>query len=468
LTPLTVRTLVDSGALRQVISSRRHLIHILTFCYLVKKQILSFLLRLCYRRNLAECYGVAFNGEVLRVFALKWPPNATDATMPTFYMSEPVHVAAAPGALSVADVLLRMSCVPSALPQRPRIAAPQPTKRIGRSAALTKDAELAQALEDVRIKPWLQGITVEFGSKHYTLFDVLGVGLTSKVAVYSDGDELYVLKCLHDNTDARALEALVQEEVILQSLSNPDAEGFAHREDVIPSLGCDASNFSSSVGTICIVPRCIPLRPFQDDDGWESRVHDLVSAIFIAAANGYVHRDVRLANIMLGPCDPVTGEFVAEPRAYLLDWGFAVNAGVAVEYRGTGRFASQRVLNLLIRGETTFEVDYSDDAVSLVKTLCHFVQMGGNFKGLPPQDTVLSSAACNSALVFWNQIFGAHPLWGDAYEAALQCRPETPQTYAHLEIKICHAIRLSGYVSYSQPRANRAVNIGLTFDPASS
>jgi hypothetical protein len=426
-------------------SSRRHLI--LTFCYLVKKQILSFLQRLCYRRNLTECYAVAFNGEVLRVFALKWPPNATDAMMPTFYMSEPVHLAAAPGALSVADVLLRLSCVPSVLPQRPRIAALQPTKRIDRSAAVNKD--LAQALEDVRIKPWLQSISVEFGSKNYTLFDVLGVGLTSKVAVYSDGDEFYVLKCLHGNSDARALDALVQEEMILQSLSNPDAEGFSRREDVIPSLGCDASNFISSEGTICIVPRCILLRPFQHDDRWKSRVHDLVSAIFIAAANGYVHRDVRLANIMLGPCDPVTGEFVAESRAYLLDWGFAVNAGVTVEYRGTGRFASQRVLNLLVRDETTFAVEYNDDAVSLVKTLCHFVQMGGDFKRLPPQDAVLSSAACNRAFVFWDQIFGAHPLWQGSYEAALQCRPETPQTYAHLEAKICHAIRLSGCVSYS-------------------
>jgi hypothetical protein len=381
----------------------------------------------------------------MRVFALKWPPNATDAMLPTFYMSEPVYVEAAPGTLSAADVLLRLSCVPAALSEQPSLAALHPGRN---TAAVNNGMELAQALKDVRLRPWLQSISVEFGIKHYTLFDVLGVGLTSKVSLYSDGDELSVIKCLHDNSDTKALEALVQEEMILKSLSNPDVEGFARREEVIPSLGGDASIFSALKGAICIVPQCIPLRPFQDDDGWESRVHDLVSAIFIAAANGYVHRDVRLANIMLGPCDPATGKFVAEPRAYLLDWGFAVQAGVAVEYRGTGRFASQRVLNQLALGEATFEVDYTDDAASLVKTMFHFVQMNADFRGLPRQDTVLSSAACKLAFSFWDETFDAHPLWRDAYKAALQCQPVTSQTYTHLEAKICHAIRLSRCVFY--------------------
>lgn len=431
----------------------------------MQKQALDFLFTLCRRRELSKCYLVMFNGDHLRIYAIEWPAGPKAAALPKFYGSELISLDEDKSReLSVASVLLRMSCIPDACPEADSLAdvvddsVDESANPDGLSPKLVSQraslSALDSAKQDVRLRPWVQDITLVINGVCFTQCDVLGVGLTSKVAIYSNGTEHHVLK--RRLQSAPSTDCLSNEANVLSQLTDSSDEYFARRKDVIPEILRRLS--SAQVGrdsitpAISIAPRCAPLTSFLADKHWREHIHDLVSALFIAAECGFVHRDVRQMNIMLGPCDTVTGRLLDEEssRALLIDWGFAVKLGVDVVYEGTGRFASQRILELLANGKDVFAVFPFDDAVSLVKTLFFIVHMSSSYGSLPPQGgSNVQPDVWRATHQFWKGVFDDHVKWGAAFTAALACWEPSAANYKSLEQALCKAISSGIGVPYN-------------------
>jgi hypothetical protein len=442
----------------------------------VEKQALDFLFTLCRRRELSKCYLVMFNGDHLRIYAIEWPAGPKAAALPNFYGSELIFLDRDKSTrLSVASVLLRMSCIPDACPEADSLAdivydnvdesARTYTPPVGSAPKLVSQGAALSALnfakQDVRLCPWAQEIALVINGVCFTQCDVLGVGLSSKVAIYSNGTKHFVLKRRLKSAPRNV--CLSHEADVLGELKDCGDDYFARRKDVIPEilrrLSSAQAGRETITSAISIAPRCAPLTSFVADKRWCERIHDLVSALFIAAECGFVHRDVRQMNIMLGPCDTATGRLLDEEsnRAFLIDWGFAVKLGVNVVYEGTARFASQRILELLAGGQEVFEVFPDDDAVSLVKTLFFIVLMSSSYGSLPPKSgSNVQPNVWRATHQFWKRFFDAHILWCSAFTAALACREASAANYKSLEQALCKAISLGIGIPYN------ANQIGLT------
>jgi len=96
----------------------------------------------------------------------------------------------------------------------------------------------------------------------------------------------------------------------------------------------------------------------------ESTLHrehwiQLLDNLRLLHENGYVHRDVRPANIMLD-----------NNTLKLIDFGYASKAGRECLFAGTITFASRAVLEKLASGAVAFTPQPSDDLESLVKYRC--------------------------------------------------------------------------------------------------
>lgn len=435
---------------------------------IVASQVFEFLLRLCSRRELTVCYLVAFNGEFLRLFSISWRGgNADDADVPEFYASPMVGLGERDNALNsfptAASVLVRISCIPDVLPPVAKRGVALDAHQDHENAAVDAGnmsialGDFVQSvLQEGDIHPWLESISLNIDGMNFTQYDTLGIGLTSKVSVYSNGEKHLVLKQAHTSFggDTEAAENVFQSEVdILKQLHGEItlARHTIKRDDVIPT----ASKLACATGipTVSVKPRCIPLRSFSADARWHHHVRDLVAALYIAACCDVVHRDVRQANMMLGPCDTITAELKDEKRsrAYLIDWGFAVQAETPVQYAGTGRFASQRVLKLLQSGLDEFAVFPNDDTASLVKSLYFIVCMAGNYACLPAEPSSNGSLGkdyCTLVLVFWENVFAYHQNWRAAYDAAEQCQKGNSEAYCVLYNTLCNAINYSNTLRF--------------------
>ena len=186
---------------------------------------------------------------------------------------------------------------------------------------------------------------------------------------------------------------------------------------------------------------------FPYGDRWSDHVRDLVAALYIAASHEIVHRDVRQANMMLWPGANAAigeGEDPSKSRAYLIDWGFAAAVDTVVEYAGTGCFASQRVLKRLEKDQRAFEVQFADDAASLVKSMVFMVELHGDHTVLPGRDQ------CNSDLLYsrnlrkyWDELFSLKPAWKATYQVALKCTSANAGLYTALYDALCETIGTS-------------------------
>lgn len=142
---------------------------------------------------------------------------------------------------------------------------------------------------------------------------------------------------------------------------------------------------------------------------------EILSALQGAHDLGYVHRDVRPANIMFH-----------DDSAHLIDWSFAVKTSeltAPVSFAGTTRCAHGDLLRAAFGasgGAYRYLPKPSDDFHAWVRA-CYLL-------AFPRLDKFLRRIAGSEAhpdvanlINFWNNVFGCSPLWAELRDAASVC-----------------------------------------------
>lgn len=130
----------------------------------------------------------------------------------------------------------------------------------------------------------------------------------------------------------------------------------------------------------------------------------LVTALEYAHSKGYVHRDVRPANIIVSDMS----------TAILIDWAFACKFENVREqpYSGTIHHASRKTLLSLEKGEVPLSTP-ADDLESLVRCFfsLHHPLMAVELSGVLSEN-------CNALTGVWDKWLRDRPGWIEAHEAA--------------------------------------------------
>lgn len=405
---------------------------------IVADQLIKYCHMLSLDRSITETFTLAFNGNYLVICSVKHIKEGNQWISKVKFSQQIVQEE--PPALSVADVLLRVSCVPAGSSHRPEV----------------EDGAAGGAGSDLPTpRPWMQDVEKTIDKQSYILFEPLGKGATCCVSLYEDErGELRIIKARReDREDVKSVvrDAIRNEKSVLSEIhqdvrigegpeggrstviqeveENPEVtiDGqpvrFSPKTMVIPSLDVKLRDEDY----LCIKPLCdtLELRALN----YEQVVLDLVSALYIGARHGYVHRDVRPANIMARQDD--------RGRAVLLDWGFAVKwEGQTHEFAGTTSFASQNVLSRASRAPDSVAVTPADDACSLVKTLHFLTDWDQDFfyeqvRGLDYE----------GVRQFWERRLelGSFSLWRKAYEAATEVTAGSLESYGKLFVCLRNA-----------------------------
>ena len=134
----------------------------------------------------------------------------------------------------------------------------------------------------------------------------------------------------------------------------------------------------------------------------------LVTALEYAHSKGYVHRDVRPANII------VSDMSAFQPTAILIDWAFACKFENVLDqpYSGTIHHASRKTLLSLEKGEVPSSKP-ADDLESLVRCFfsLHHPLMAVELSGVLSDD-------CKALRGVWDKWLRDHPGWIEAQEIA--------------------------------------------------
>lgn len=134
----------------------------------------------------------------------------------------------------------------------------------------------------------------------------------------------------------------------------------------------------------------------------------LVSALEYAHSKGYVHRDVRPANIIVSDMSS------SQPTAILIDWAFACKFENVTDqpYSGTIHHASRKTLLFLEKGQVPSSKP-ADDLESLVRCFfsLHHPLMAVELSGVLSED-------CKALTRVWDKWLRDRPGWIEAQEAA--------------------------------------------------
>lgn len=176
------------------------------------------------------------------------------------------------------------------------------------------------------------------------------LGATSNVYMLSD--KARVLK-LSNGKKGSAIPFATETEMLARlnrlSISGvPLLVGVSTVESSSPSKPTGARGLSASapvvsahgnkVDFLVMSPVCDRFGP-KGESFRGQHAHQLGAILLAAGADGIVHRDVRPANVMH-----------KDGRVYLMDWGYAVNAGKTLPLQGTLRCASPRCLQAVSAG----------------------------------------------------------------------------------------------------------------------
>jgi serine/threonine protein kinase len=169
------------------------------------------------------------------------------------------------------------------------------------------------------------------------LSHLLGSGSSGRVFAIC-GDDTRILKVVPEENETEC-EA---EAATLRMLAT---WGISHTPRLVEAGEC----------ALVMSPRAVPMQPERFCGRHALQILETLKA---AHQHQLYHRDVRPANLML------VGEDVL-----VNDWGYAVQGAEPVEYAGTFFQASDRVLEYLEKGMTTFAATAGDDLESLVGTI---------------------------------------------------------------------------------------------------
>lgn len=305
----------------------------------------------------------------------------------------------------IVDTLMRAACVPEV-----------PLKVPHQNAG---SLQVARA----QLRPWLDALLLYIGDTMYHRQRTLGNGISGRVSAYANRldlqDEIAVKTPKLDHETA-----IQHEREILAKLAEHVKNEPPEVRCVIPQLVAYPAGQPLDDKHLCMRPVCESLQLTVDN--YPALLHDLVTAIFIAAQCSIVHRDVRVANIM-----------ASNGHAVLLDWAFAVSVDVAsgtvsAFYEGTVSTASQRVLQSLRSGQSTVEVGFADDAQSLVKAVWRMGLQLSKLHVPPPHvEPVVDNAARWHQ--WWENVVAQHSTCREAEQAALGCRRADWALYVELE-----------------------------------
>jgi serine/threonine protein kinase len=127
----------------------------------------------------------------------------------------------------------------------------------------------------------------------------------------------------------------------------------------------------------------------------------LLDALCYIHNNNFIHRDVRPDNILT----------CVDDRLLLVDFGFAVQRDKSALYAGTVHYASDRILDLLARGDRYFECIPADDVESALRAA---------FIILHPQERfaleVIPKTDFNAIKEWWKPL--GQSLWHECLKAA--------------------------------------------------
>ena len=142
---------------------------------------------------------------------------------------------------------------------------------------------------------------------------------------------------------------------------------------ILHFLGQDASPFADDVRAVDFEHRQTQLfaivgspvlRKIDFEDVLLADWLDLLDALLAVHRKGLVHRDLRPDNFCVRNEDG---------KLTLIDFGCAVRDDAAEPFAGTVMYASEHVINSLVRGEFLFSVTFADDLESFVKCFCSLV-----------------------------------------------------------------------------------------------
>ena len=231
---------------------------------------------------------------------------------------------------------------------------------------------------------------------------LLGLGATSAVFAVAGDDTLLVKEVYAPKPPQLEVHMVDRERAVLKALSTvPHVIRLASW----PAVPEDSH-------ALVLSPRGTPLTP-ATLKGRPALITDLVRALQSAHTAGYVHCDLRFANLYLDNAQP-------EGRLVIADWGFAFHIAVDKPrpWAGTVSTASKAVLAALGARKGDYTPCPADDLESCVKLAR--LAAGTEQAASKRFENAVAVRDCGALAAFWQwQLFP--PAWASALDFAQRC-----------------------------------------------
>lgn len=207
-------------------------------------------------------------------------------------------------------------------------------------------------------------------------------------------------------------QGVVENEGVILKQSNKNFENVAqHEEEVLNKLRMGGISEGLPIvierdgGKLLMKPVALPF----NTELRIAHMSQLLALLKKVHNLGYVHRDIRMANLMKQSSNKIL----------LVDWGFSVKKGVPCKYQGTILTASPHVLTNLSSGKFNFACYPADDLCSVVCLIFCSQRPDAQtyLDGLRAKNSNVHGLA-KQVLQFWNEVLCG--IWTDLMTAAAE------------------------------------------------